>query len=295
MNDQVRVFDPIPRQSIVLPPAPAYGPLVIPADWADGDRSMARYFWTSTEKDEQAFTCDELEIRRIINYGMKAQPIPHGTPYGHGELTIHVSRLPIPIGEQMIRARVMKHSKEEDGGEPSHLIYDIDWKPNVSKKSFRYVKLAGGTLMVMRDGMTTADRARELFYVPRAEDIMGEDGRPGHYVRLPLPERRREEEVERFERVYAYCLREYEEAIAEGEDGTPGVAGETARFLLPQGAYTTMYATESYRNWFNFCLARNDPHAQQEIRWIGAQVETILAQCAPITYELWLSHGRRMI
>ena len=274
-----RVYHPIDRRTIILPPAPTHGPVVTPADWSDGDRSMARYFWASTGKDEQAFEVSDDKIRHIINFGMKAQPVVHATPFGHGEMTIHVDRLPIPIAVQMIRHRVLK---TDDDGSPSVIL---DWHPNISQKSFRYVRMGADG----REVGTHAERARRLFYVMRPEDIMGEEGRPGHYLRTDLPDDIRAAEVERQERVYAYCLREYEEALENG------VAGETARFLLPQGAYTRLYATESYRNWFNFCLARNDKHAQQEIRWIGEQVEAILAQAAPITYELWLSHGRRMI
>lgn len=283
MTEQ-RVFQPIPRKTIVMPPVPTHGPVVTPADWADGDRSMARYFWTSTGKDEHAFEVDESEIRRIIRFGMKARPVVHGTPFGHGEMTIHVDRVPMPIAVQMIRHRVLKVS---DGDGPA---VALDWLPNISAKSYRYVKLTGGTRMVENGRQPShSERARELFYVPRPEDLYGEEGRPGSYTRVPLPDDVREGEVERFERVYAMCLREYEEALESG------VAAESARFLLPQGAYTRLYATESYRNWFNFCLARNDIHAQQEVRWIGQQVEGILAQAAPIAYETWVEYGRRML
>jgi flavin-dependent thymidylate synthase len=230
-------------------------------------------------------------IRRVINFGMKAKPVVHGTPFGHGEMTIHVDKLPMPIGEQMTRHRVMRVSKAQLGGQGDRLIVDIDWQPNISKKSFRYVSLSDGRREVASGGrqMSHAERAEELFYVPATQHIYGQDGRPGNYVRVPLSHAIQEAEQERFRRVYANCLREYEEALEAG------LSFEQARFLLPQGAYTRLYATESYRNWFNFCLARNDEHAQQEIRWLAAQVESILEQVAPITYELWISHGRRMI
>ncbi len=289
MSDEMRTFEPIPRRALVLPPAPAHGPVVTPADWADGDRSMARYFWTSTGKDEQAFTCSEDEIRRIINFGMKARPVVHGTPFGHGELTIHVDRVPMPIGEQMTRARVMRHSED---GSP---IVDLDWKPNISKKSYRYVTLGGGVRMIQREPYSHADMEHchelvpDLFYVPEPEHVHGQVGRPGEYEMVPLDAKVAVEAREMLRQVYAEGLAAYTELVAMG------MSPEQARFALPQGAYTRLYATESYRNWFNFCLARNDRHAQQEIRWIGEQVEAILAQAAPLTYELWLSHGRRML
>jgi thymidylate synthase ThyX len=291
-----RVYYPRLPAEIVLPPAPESGPIVTPADWSDGDRSMARYFWTSTGKDELAFEASEAAIRRILNFGMKAKPVSHGTPFGHGHLTVHVERVPMPIGEQMTRHRVMVTTGDGEESEDRTLAVSIDWQPNISKKSYRYVTLTGGSRRIENGSIASALRAvshaemaEELFYVPRIEHLYGEEGSPGNYVRVPLPYEVRKAEQERYRRVYAYCLREYEEALANG------ASAEQARFLLPQGAYTRLYATESYRNWFNFCLARNDSHAQQEIRWIAEQVEEILSQAAPIAYELWVSHGRRMI
>ena len=52
-------------------------------------------------------------------------------------------------------------------------------------------------------------------------------------------------------------------------------------------------ATASYRNWLTWLVQRNDSHAQAEIVQVATQVEEIVAQCIPITYDLWLSHGRR--
>jgi len=72
-----------------------------------------------------------------------------------------------------------------------------------------------------------------------------------------------------------------------------GLAPEQARFYLPQGTYTRLYATASYRNWLSWLVQRNDSHAQGEVVQVAEQVEAIMAQCIPITYDLWLSHGRR--
>jgi thymidylate synthase ThyX len=272
-DPQLRVFEPKPRPTLRLPPAPERGPVVTPVDWSAGDRAIAQYFWASTEKDDSAWTCSDEAVLRVINFGMKAQPVVHGTPFGHGHLTLHVDKLPLAIAGQMIRHRVQQISED---GAPD---WAFDWLPNISQKSYRYVR-AGGA----RPQEANLD---DLLYIPEPGELRGQQGRPGEYRYEPLSgptaQWMAEAIQEQSERAWAL----YQE-LTEG-----GMAPEQARFWLPQATYTRLYATASYRNWLTWLVQRNDPHAQLEVVQVARQVEEIVAQCIPLTYQLWLSHGRR--
>lgn len=259
----------------MLPPAPSRGPIVTPIDWSAGDRAIAQYFWASTEKDATAWEAPEQDIQRVINFGMKAQPVVHGTPFGHGHLTIHVDRVPLAIVGQLIRHRVQHQSEE---GEP---LWAFDWMPNISQKSYRYVR-AGGT-------SPREANLGDLVYLPEPGELRGQQGRPGSYRYEPLTRDDTDWMTqairEQAERAWALYLE-----LVEG-----GMAPEQARFWLPQAVYTRLYATASYRNWLSWLLMRGDPTAQAEVRQIAEQVEPIIEQCIPMTYRLWMSHGRRLM
>lgn len=267
----MRTVEPPPRSTIVLPDAPEHGPIVTPVDWSAGDRAIAQYFWTSTDKDSDAWTCSEAEVRRVINFGMKAQPVPHGTPSGHGHLTVLVERIDMPTAEQMLRHRVQTQS-------PDGQATWVEWSPNISKKSHRYIE-AG----------RASGNIEDIFYLLRPEDVLMRVGRPGAYTYAPMEAGLAAACVGDMKYLYVGCFEVYRRCVSRG------MAPEQARYMLPMALYTRLYATASYRNWFNWLVQRNDGHAQREIRWVAEGVEPILAQCCPLTYELWLSHGRRII
>lgn len=267
----MRTFEPPPRSTITLPDPPAHGPIVTPIDWSAGDRAIARYFWTSTDKDADAETCSFETVARVIRFGMKADPVPHGTPFGHGTLTVHVERIALPIAEQLLRHRVQVQSPDGDS------MGWLEWAPNASKKSYRYVTAEG-------------EGIEDIFHIPEASEMRRQLGRPGAYTFEPLPEREAADAIGDMRYLYVGCWTVYRRLVDE-----VGLAPEVARFVLPTGLLTRMYLTTSYRNWFNWCAQRNDSHAQLEIRQVAEQVEAILAQCCPQTYDLWLSYGRRVI
>jgi len=268
-----RVFSPRPRPTIALPEAPSRGPVVTPIDWSAGDRLTAQCFWASTDRDVTAWSCSEAEVQRVINFGLKAQPVPHGTPFGHGHLTIHVDRCPLPIAGQLIRHRVQHIS--DDGS----LIGDLDWGPNVSQKSYRYVTAGGSDPELMRPS--------EIMWLPEASELRTQKGRPGAYTYEPMEQVQAEHVLAGIRHGLQDAWDLYLDLIDRG------LAPEQARMLLPQGTLTRLYITASYRNWLTWLVQRNDSHAQKEIRAVADQVEAIIEQCIPITYGLWLSHGRR--
>ena len=61
-----------------------------------------------------------------------------------------------------------------------------------------------------------------------------------------------------------------------------GVAKESARFILPECAKTTMYMTNNLRNWIHFIQVRDDEHAQKEVREIAIEIKKVLKEYFPI-------------
>ncbi len=60
------------------------------------------------------------------------------------------------------------------------------------------------------------------------------------------------------------------------------VARECARMVLPMAASTTIYMTGSVRSWIHFLDARDDEHAQKEIREIAKAIKNILIKELPL-------------
>ena len=129
-------------------------------------------------------------------------------------------------------------------------------------------------------------KATEDFYVPEADDVRTQVGKPGAYSFEPdepaLAERTRERLAEVYETAYA-AYRELVEA---------GVARELARLTLPVGAYTQFYWTVNARSLMNFVSLRNSEFAQLEIRRYAEAVESFFAERMPVTYAAFAANGR---
>src|SRR5579864_7271601 len=129
-------------------------------------------------------------------------------------------------------------------------------------------------------------RASEEFYVPAAEDVRTQVGKPGAYSFEQVPpeiaETTRAELQEIYERAYAAYTRLTE----------LGVARELARCALPVGAYTEFYWTVNARALMNFLSLRAADSAQREIRRYAEAVESFLAEKMPVTYEAFVANDR---
>jgi thymidylate synthase (FAD) len=129
-------------------------------------------------------------------------------------------------------------------------------------------------------------KATDDFYVPAAEDVRSQVGKPGAYsfepVEPELAERTREELQAVYELAYATYTRLVEE----------GVARELARSVLPVGAYTEFYWTVNARALMNFVSLRAAETAQREIRVYAEACEQFLAERMPITYEAFVANNR---
>jgi thymidylate synthase (FAD) len=126
----------------------------------------------------------------------------------------------------------------------------------------------------------------ERFYLPAAEDVRTQTGKPGAYtfesVDAELAERTRDRIREAYRDAYAT----YEAMLADG------IAKEVARTVLPVGIYTEFYWTLNARSVMNFLSLRNAETAQREIRHYAAAVEELFARRMPVTHAAFVAQER---
>jgi thymidylate synthase (FAD) len=129
-------------------------------------------------------------------------------------------------------------------------------------------------------------KATNDFYVPDADDVRSQVGKPGAYTFEPVDPELAEQTREELRAVYEQAFATYERLVEQG------VAREVARVALPVGAYTEFYWTVNARSLMNFVSLRAAETAQREIRRYAEAVEQFLAQHMPITYAAFVANDR---
>jgi thymidylate synthase (FAD) len=130
-------------------------------------------------------------------------------------------------------------------------------------------------------------KASDEFYVPAAEDVRTQVGKPGAYTFEPV-------DAELAEHTRAAQLAQYQAAYATYLDLLErGVAKEIARNVLPVAIYTQFYWTVNARSLMNFVSLRNSETAQREIRRYAEAVEHFFAQKMPVTHAAFVANDRR--
>jgi len=129
-------------------------------------------------------------------------------------------------------------------------------------------------------------RATDDFYVPDADDVRTQVGKPGAYSFDPVDADVAETTREELRAVYEQAFATYERLVEQG------VARELARAVLPVGAYTEFYWTVNARALMNFVSLRNAETAQREIRRYAEAVEHFLAERMPVTYAAFIANDR---
>ncbi len=133
----------------------------------------------------------------------------------------------------------------------------------------------------MRYAKATSD-----FYVPEADDVRSQVGKPGAYSFEPVDAELAEQTREELQAVYDQAFETYERLVELG------VARELARSVMPVGAYTEFYWTVNARALMNFVSLRAAETAQREIRRYADAVETFLAEKMPVTHAAFVAAGR---
>jgi len=129
-------------------------------------------------------------------------------------------------------------------------------------------------------------RASDEFYVPAAEDVRTQVGKPGSYSFEPVGDELAEATRQKLQEVYETAFRAYEQLVELG------VAREVARAGLPVGAYTEFYWTVNARSLMNFVSLRNSETAQREIRRYAEACERFLEEEMPATYAAFVANDR---
>jgi thymidylate synthase (FAD) len=129
-------------------------------------------------------------------------------------------------------------------------------------------------------------KATEDFYVPEADDVRTQVGKPGAYTFDPVEPELAEQTREELRRVYETAYDAYARLVEQG------VAREVARSVLPVGAYTEFYWTVNARSLMNFVSLRAAETAQREIRRYADAVEEFFARQMPVTHAAFVANGR---
>ncbi|HEV8102222.1 MAG TPA: FAD-dependent thymidylate synthase [Gaiellaceae bacterium] len=129
-------------------------------------------------------------------------------------------------------------------------------------------------------------RATDDFYVPDADDVRTQVGKPGAYSFEPVSPELAEETREELKAVYDHAYATYTRLVEQG------VARELARSVLPVGAYTQFYWTVNARALMNFVSLRNSEFAQLEIRRYAEAVERFFEQQMPVTHAAFVANNR---
>jgi len=129
-------------------------------------------------------------------------------------------------------------------------------------------------------------KASDDFYVPAAEDVRTQVGKPGAYTFDQVDDALAEETRDAMREVYEQAFATYERLV------DAGVAREVARAVLPVGAYTEFFWTVNARALMNFVSLRNSETAQREIRRYAEAVESFLADRMPITHAAFVANAR---
>jgi thymidylate synthase (FAD) len=129
-------------------------------------------------------------------------------------------------------------------------------------------------------------KATDDFYVPAAEDVRTQVGKPGSYSFEPVDPEVAQATREELRSVYGAAYAAYERLVELG------VARELARAVIPVGAYTEFYWTVNARSLMNFVSLRAADTAQREIRRYADACERFLAEEMPVTYEAFVAADR---
>ena len=129
-------------------------------------------------------------------------------------------------------------------------------------------------------------RATDDFYVPEADDVRTQVGKPGSYSFDPVEPEVAEATREELRAVYETAFAAYERLVELG------VARELARSVMPVGAYTEFYWTVNARSLMNFVSLRAAETAQREIRRYADACERFLAEEMPVTYQAFVDADR---
>ena len=171
----------------------------------------------------------------------------HWTPFAHPQITLRI-KAPIPI-----RTQFFKHKQGFCENEISRRYVDFEpdfYHPKWRTRPSDDVKQGSGDWL-------------------ECHDVGGETS--GGFSTYPL--------YRDYKGIIKQAKMVYEDLIANG------VAPEQARFVLPQGMYTSWYWTGSLAAFGRFFKLRSDPKSQWEIQQYSLNIGKILESLFPISWK----------
>ncbi|MDX6375859.1 MAG: thymidylate synthase, partial [Gaiellaceae bacterium] len=126
----------------------------------------------------------------------------------------------------------------------------------------------------------------DAFYVPAADDVRTQVGKPGAYTFEPVEPELAERTRSAMQEAYASAYATYRALLDDG------IAKEVARSVLPVGIYTEFFWTVNARSVMHFLSLRNDESAQREIRVFAAAVEELWGAHMPVTHAAFVANDR---
>jgi thymidylate synthase (FAD) len=129
-------------------------------------------------------------------------------------------------------------------------------------------------------------KATDDFYVPEADDVRTQVGKPGSYSFEPVSPEIAEQTREELQAVYDAAYSAYARLVELG------VARELARSVIPVGAYTEFFWTVNARSLMNFVSLRAAETAQREIRRYADACERFFGERMPVTHDAFVAAGR---
>lgn len=132
-----------------------------------------------------------------------------------------------------------------------------------------------------------------VFYLPDADRKIVQTGKPGQYVFTDGTAQQHASLRKELQQQYECSYHTYWLMLQDG------VAREVARFALPQGLFSSMYATCNARSLMHFLgLRTTHPDAkvpsfpQREIEMVGEKMEAEWAKLMPLTHAAFNANGR---
>jgi len=129
-------------------------------------------------------------------------------------------------------------------------------------------------------------KATDDFYVPEADDVRSQVGKPGAYSFEPVSPELAEQTRQELRAIYDRAYATYQRLVELG------VARELARCVMPVAAYTEFYWTVNARALMNFVSLRAAETAQREIRRYAEACERFFAEAMPVTHAAFVAANR---
>lgn len=126
------------------------------------------------------------------------------------------------------------------------------------------------------------------FYVPVADALRAQIGKPGHYQMVTIEDPAEQQDIlQLFDIAYREAFSNYQALLERG------VAKELARNVLPLGLLTEFIWSVNLRSLFNFLSPRTAPNALLEIRLAAQEVEALAVPIAPVAFAAFNEYGRK--